>query len=74
MWLVFIKWSAAFVNASPVLVPMDLVFAYVMMKSPQLMKSTTSCDYGGALGSVLYLSCTTHPDITYSVRFFHLQP
>ena len=37
-------------------------------QSPRTAEEHTfmqSVDYGGTIGSLQYLSCTTHPDITY---------
>ena len=36
-------------------------------KTTQELDSMCSVDYGGAIGSLQYLSCITHPDITFAV-------
>ena len=58
-------------DCKPVSTPMDPGLCLSRDDGPKTDEERTlmrSVDYGGALGSLQYLSCTTHPDIAiYSV-------
>ena len=57
-------------NCKPVSTPMDPGLCLSHNQSPKTTQehdSMRSVDYGGAIGSLQYLSCTTCPDITFAV-------
>ena len=57
-------------DSKPVLMPMTPGLCLSHEQSPKTAEEHTfmqSVDYGGAIGSLQYLSCTTRPDITYTV-------
>ena len=57
-------------NCKPVSTPMDPGLCLSCDQSPKTTQkhgSMCSVDYGGAIGSLQYLSCTICPDITFAV-------
>jgi len=57
-------------DTKPVSTPMTPGLCLLREQSPRNAEECAfmrSIDYGGAIGSLQYLSCTTHPDIAYTV-------
>ena len=58
------------VNCKPVMTPMELGLCLLCDQSPRTTEKCNfmhSVDYGGAIGSLEYLSCTTQLDIAFAV-------
>ena len=57
-------------HCKPVATPMEPGLCLLHDQSPRTAEERNfmrSVDYGGAIGSLQYLSCTTQPDITFAV-------
>ena len=57
-------------DSKPVSTPMTPGLCLSRKQSPRTAEERAfmqSVDYGGAIGSLQYISCTTHPDIAYTV-------